>query len=59
MAKQKKKNSKLAKWRQQGFVFANLNGRIQLKDLKGKSYMHMEFYKKLPLDSTKLRIIDL
>ena len=59
IAKEKKKHSKLAKWRQKGFVFANLNGRIQLKDLKGKSYMSMKFYNRVPMKSTELRIIDL
>ena len=59
VAKEKKKNQKLAKWRQKGFVFANLNGRIQLKDLKGMSYMKMGFYKRIPLTSSRLRIIDL
>ena len=59
VAKEKEKNKKLAKWRKKGIVFANLNGRIQLKDLKGKSYMSMKFYNRLPLASTKHRIIDL
>lgn len=59
IAKEKKKNIKLAKWREKGFIFANTNGRIQLKDLKGKSYMEMKFYNRLPLSSSKMRIIDL
>ena len=30
-----------------------------LKDLKGRSYMQMGFYKKVSLPSEKMRIIDL
>ena len=59
VAKERVKNKKLAKWRERGFIFANLNGRIQLKDLKGGSYMKMKFYQRLPLSSSKMRIIDL
>lgn len=30
-----------------------------LKDLSGQSYMEMRFYKRYPLESSKMRIIDL
>ena len=40
-------------------IFASPNGRIQLKDLKGKSYLAMRFFKRYPLDSQYMRIIDL
>ena len=40
-------------------IFASPNGRIQLKDLKGKSYLAMRFFKRYPLESEKMRIIDL
>ena len=40
-------------------IFASPNGRIQLKDLSGKSYMAMRFYKRFPLESENMRIIDL
>ena len=36
-----------------------MSGRIQLKDLVGKSYMKMGFYKRIELVSTKMRIIEL
>ena len=35
------------------------NGRIKLKDMQGKSYMEMGFYKKFRLPSIDYRIIDL
>ena len=40
-------------------TFASMNGRIQLKDLRGQSYMALRFYKRFPLESEHMRIIDL
>ena len=40
-------------------TFACINGRIQLKDLDGHSYMSLRFYKRYPLESEYMRIIDL
>ena len=54
-AKAKKRN----KFRKKGSIFANKNGRIQLKDMHGKSYMKMGFYRLIPLKSEHMRIIDL
>ena len=39
VAEQQLKARKKGKWRQQGYVFVSVNGRIMLKDLQGKSYM--------------------
>ena len=60
LAKERKKLKTESKsFRQKRTVFSNKNGRIQLKDLNGKSYMKMGFYKRIELESTKKRIIEL
>lgn len=46
-----KKAKERNKWRKKGNVFANMSGRIGIKDLEGKSYMKLGFYKKIELPS--------
>ena len=53
------KNKKGDKWKKKRSIHRNLNGRIQLKDLAGKSYMQMGFHIRIPLKSRHYRIIDL
>ena len=55
----KKKAIGEGSWRDKKTVVTNKNGRVQLKDLQGKSYMEMGFYKKFPMPSVNFRIIDL
>ena len=59
IAKEQKKAREANKWRRKATTFTNTNGRILLKDLDGKSYMQLGFYKRMPLESTKMCIINL
>ena len=59
ISEQNAKQKKRSKYRNKSSVFANKNGRIQLKDMQGKSYMKMGFYRLVPLKSEHMRIIDL
>ena len=59
ISKEVKKQRNATSFKRQSAVFFNLNGRIQLKDLDGKSYMAKGFYKRVDLESSKKRIFDL
>ena len=59
MAHEQAKARKGAAWRKSRAMHANMNGRVQLKDLKGSSYMALAFYRRVPLDSEKMIIFNL
>ena len=57
VANENKKAKKNNKFRNKKKIYANMSGRIQLKDMKGRSYMEMGFYKRPPVPNEKMRII--
>ena len=59
ISKEVKRQRQATSFKKQSAVFFNVNGRIQLKDLDGKSYMAKGFYKRASLESSKKRIYDL
>ena len=59
VALEQAKARKGAAWRKSKAMHANMNGRVQLKDLKGSSYMKLGFYRRVPLDSEKYIIVNL
>jgi len=59
VAEAKKKAKGENSWKSKKSISVSKNGRVQLKDLQGKSYMAMGFYKKFPMPSVDFRIIDL